>query len=282
MTIGEAYSIIVESLNGKYPPEEAKSIAKIVVEDFLKSSMARFEEQLDISRLAGFENLFLRLKSGEPLQYVLGEAHFFGRKFKVNPDVLIPRPETEELVHWVIETIKANTISESLRILDIGTGSGCIPITIKLRFQHADVHACDISGRALRVAAANSAALGGDVHYFQMDVLDVTGWSTLPRFDIIVSNPPYIPFRERNLLSQNVVDFEPHVALFVSDDDSLIFYRKIAELALAKLSTAGLLFFECNEFNAAEVQALLFDAGFTKVQLRKDIFRKERMVCALK
>ena len=273
-SIQEYFNLLVRKLTPIYGKGEAKSIARIVFEDAFRlfdfSSVRPFLFQQE------FQSIQERLLKKEPVQYVLGQADFYGLKFKVTPDVLIPRSETEELVHWILETNQL----EAPRILDIGTGSGCIPITLKKKLPLAEVMAVDVSEKALAVAQENAQLNEVTVALQQVDILNKPDWNQLPKFDIIVSNPPYIPTKEAALVPDWVKNFEPSLALFVSNEDPLIFYRTIAEFALTHLDSTGILFFETNEFNAAEVQEVLMDRGYQDVQLQKDLFGKERMIRA--
>ena len=210
-----------------------------------------------------------------PIQYVLGETEFFGLHFTVNDAVLIPRPETEELVQWMVEEIKHDSL-----ILDIGTGSGCIAIALKHFLPDADVYACDIDEDSLEVATMNAENLGLKINFFPCDILKAE--KSDRKYHVIVSNPPYIPCSERKDVMNRVKDFEPERALFVEDSDPLIFYRKIAQFAQSNLFPGGNLFFEVHrDFGKACVQ-LLEDMSYVKIQLKKDIFGNERMVRAVK
>jgi release factor glutamine methyltransferase len=209
---------------------------------------------------------------GKPVQYVIGETEFYGCRIKVNENVLIPRPETEELVDWIIKLVP----NKELTILDICTGSGCIPIALKKNLPKAEVAACDISHEALEMAMKNAVLNKTDVRFFYTNILNptVSSWST---FDLIISNPPYVRNSEKQLMHKNVLEFEPHLALFVEDDEALIFYRKITELAKSKLKQGGFLFFEINEAYGKEIAELLEENGFKDVEIRKDMFGKDRM-----
>ena len=215
----------------------------------------------------------------EPIQYILGEADFYGLKFKVNPSVLIPRAETEELVHLILSNHKNGT---ELKVLDIGTGSGCIPISLKKNRAKWLVSACDVSSGALAVANANAVKNGVEVDFFLRDILDERLSFEAQYFDIIVSNPPYIPFEERALMPKNVLENEPHLALFVENDTPLIFYKRIADVANASLKVGGQLYFECNEFNAQKVAQVLQDKAFTAVEIHQDMQGKDRMIVGQK
>lgn len=217
-----------------------------------------------------------RLKNSEPIQYILGYAEFYALDFKVTPSVLIPRPETEELVEWILlETKKLNP-----HILDIGTGSGCIAIALAKNLKYGTVDAWDVSDEALYVASENARINNVSVSFTKMDVLEFQHFDKF--FDIIVSNPPYIKESEKLVMSKNVIDFEPHMALFVSDDDSLIFYNRIADIANQQLKKNGLLYFEINQLKGLEVVRLLEDKCFVNVELKKDISGNDRMVRAMK
>lgn len=211
-----------------------------------------------------------RLNAHEPLQYVLAEAWFFGRPFYVNQSVLIPRPETEELVQ---EVLKHRPLQ---RILDIGTGSGCIPITLKLEHPVAEVYAVDISESALAVAQQNALTLGAEVHFQLLDILKET--VPLQHLDVVVSNPPYIAFEEKAQMEKHVVDFEPHLALFVTDEDPLIFYNVIALKSKSILKDNGILLVEINARFGAEVATMVTTLGYRDVTVLKDITGKDRMV----
>lgn len=218
-----------------------------------------------------------QLKTQKPIQYILGETSFYGLTFQVNEDTLIPRPETEELVQWILET---HSIDSPISILDIGTGTGCIPIALKKNRSEATVFAIDISEKALEVANKNAQINQVDVTFLQKDILATT---TLDKFfDVIVSNPPYVRNLEKDEIAVNVLQFEPHLALFVEDNDPLLFYRKITALAQEYLIPNGQLFFEINQYLGDEMIALVKSYGFTQIELRKDIYGNNRMLRAVK
>ena len=214
----------------------------------------------------------------KPIQHVLGYAWFYNMKFKVNEQVLIPRPETEELVEWIIQEIKSNKIS-NLQVLDIGTGSGCIPITLKKKLPQIVMSSIDISNEAINIAQANAKQLETEVTFVEMDFLNEQLTQELPKYDIIVSNPPYIKQSESNTMSKHVVAFEPAMALFVPDEDALLFYRKIAKFGLQHLNDNGFIYFEINETLGTEVIQLLLSKGYQS-ELRKDMQGKDRMIKA--
>jgi len=213
------------------------------------------------------------LEQQQPIQYIFGKAHFYGLEFKVNEDTLIPRPETEELVEWIIHE---NNKRPAFNVLDIGTGSGCIPITLAKHITQAAVSSIDVSVNALAIAKENAQANEVRVNFILTDILQA---SALPQqYDVIVSNPPYVRNLEKAEIKPNVLQYEPHLALFVEDSDPLIFYRKIAHLALNHLTPGGKLYFEINQYLGAETVTLLEEIGFTNVILRKDLFGNDRMI----
>jgi release factor glutamine methyltransferase len=219
-------------------------------------------------------NIIRRLKQHEPVQYILGQTEFYGMTLKVNPSVLIPRPETEELVHWIVT---AQTVPPVM-VLDIGTGSGCIALAMKKSFENAEVYGCDISGEALQLAYENAELNRLDVSFFQADILGWEQFANWPDADIIISNPPYVPEKEKSSMSPNVLDFEPSSSIFVRNEDPLLYYRKIIDFASEKLPYKGQLFLEINEHYPVETEKLLQTAGFGKVELRVDLQNKPRMV----
>ncbi len=221
-----------------------------------------------------FDSAKKRLLADEPIQYILGETVFYNLRIKVTPDVLIPRPETEELVHWIVEDIKEGT-AQGDRILDLGTGSGCIAISLADALK-TEVTGLDVSEEALKVAVANAWENKVSVNWMQLDILSE---ERLPgTYTIMVSNPPYVRFSERELMKPNVVDHEPHLSLFVENDDPLLFYKKIAALGQSHLIPGGLLYFEINEYLSEELTVLLQEFGYSDIVLRKDLFGKDRMI----
>jgi release factor glutamine methyltransferase len=283
---------LVHDLIGLYDEGEANSIARIVFETLfgirgaLKCTHYVLRDAQEAARLAEAKTRLIR---HEPVQYVLGVADFFGLVYHVTPDVLIPRQETELLVDWIRHDVRPDisTQKKTPRILDVGIGSGCIGITLRHLMPQIELWGCDISAAALAVARRNAAHLLPEyptgVTFVQMDALDDKAWQSLPiDYQVVVSNPPYIPHRERDLIPSHVLGHEPDLALFVTDDDPLIFYRLISQQAKRVLSPGGLLRFECNEFNAQEVAQLLQEQGWDDVQLRKDLSGADRMVGAKK
>ncbi|MCB9265355.1 MAG: peptide chain release factor N(5)-glutamine methyltransferase [Lewinellaceae bacterium] len=261
------------TLEPLYGPGEAKSITRIVFEDAFGIRNPNRKEALNPEQQKRLNEISARLREQEPVQYILGEADFYGLRFSVDRRVLIPRPETEELVHWMLETLKG----PPLRVLDIGTGSGCIPVTLKKHRPKWDVWATDISPGALELASENAARNGVEARFQQADILEEAQWVKFGRFDAIVSNPPYIPEQQASLMPENVWRYEPRQALFVENEDPLLFYHTISRFATRKLLPGGWLFFETNEFNAGEVAKILVEQGFMQVELKLDINGKERM-----
>ena len=233
-----------------------------------------------------WNSILVQLQQEKPIQYITGEAWFYGLQFEVNENTLIPRPETEELVEWIIESQKSKVKSQKFEILDIGTGTGCIPISLKANLPHVNVSAIDVSEKALEVARRNAVSNKVEINFIQTNILEVEDLSQLQTpnfqlptsFDIIVSNPPYVRNLEKQEIKKNVLDYEPHLALFVEDTDALLFYRKIAQLALKNLSPKGLLFFEINQYLGKETVELLENLGFKNIELKKDIYGNDRMV----
>ena len=227
------------------------------------------EKSIDIRVSDKLKNIITDLKTNKPFQYILGETYFYGLKIIINMHTLIPRPETEELVEWVL---KENFNSA----LDIGTGSGCIAIALA-KYSNADVSAIDISEQALKVAKENEILNSVQVNWSQQDILEV---KSLAKVDLFVSNPPYVLNSEKERMQKNILEYEPHLALFVPDNDPLIFYKKIADIATESLNAGGKLFFEINEYFANELITILTQIGFVDIQLKKDINDRDRMIKA--
>jgi release factor glutamine methyltransferase len=281
MTIQEARLNLQTQLAAVYENREAANITDWVMESLTGLSksarLVKANDPLTTEQENKLSNYSSDLLRHRPVQYVLGESWFHGLRFRVNENVLIPRPETEELVDWIITE---NKDIPSLRILDIGTGSGCIPISLKKGLPQATVFSCDISEGALEVAKQNAANLEAAVHFIQQDILDASLWNKLPEVDIIVSNPPYIPENNKTAMHKNVLEHEPHLALFVSNDDPLSFYRAIAELSGKKLSTNGAVYAETHEDLGSSTLTLFREKGFDSVTLRRDLQEKDRMIKA--
>ncbi|NPD93239.1 peptide chain release factor N(5)-glutamine methyltransferase [Xylanibacter muris] len=278
------YNDLWKRLTPEYGEGEAKAIVRAVLEDAFgityTEAVTGAVERLNTDDCSRLDKMLCRMECGEPVQYVTGKAWFDGRMFSVNPSVLIPRPETEELCRWIVED-RRKTGNGPSRILDIGTGSGCIAITLALGIAQADVTAWDISREALRTAKANANAMGAGINFGIRDVLVAaeetsrTGYCC--KWDVIVSNPPYICAKEATEMSRNVLEYEPETALFVPDDNPLKFYKAIAAYAKKTLFPEGNIYLELNHAYAAETAMLLTDMGFTGVETRKDAFGKDRM-----
>lgn len=271
---------ISAALRDIYPEAEVNSLLRIILEKISGMQAALFlsdkSKQLNEQQEKRLDDILLRLKKSEPLQYIIGETEFCGLPFLVNPAVLIPRPETEELVEWVVQDYR----SQPVRILDIGTGSGCIAVSLAKLLPLAIVEAWDVSPEALAMAAKNADRNGVDIVFRQQDVLSLTKDQDFS-FDIIVSNPPYILCSEKKDMHRNVLEHEPHLALFVEDGDPLIFYRRIAELGRQALSPCGALFYEINAAKGPETVKLMAGLGYRDVELRLDMSGNDRMVKAL-
>ena len=276
-----AYHKIKNALSGKYSPSESSSLARWVLTDVFKIPAIDLYSNKDDDFLAkNGEKLAIiinRLQLYEPLQYILRKSIFFGMTLEVSPDVLIPRPETSELVEWILSE---NEGRQGMRILDIGTGSGCIAITLAKNLKGSAVTATDISQAALKTAKRNAIANGAEVRFLQTDILSdpLTGTGA----DIIVSNPPYVTMSERAEMSRNVVDWEPEQALYVPDDDPLKFYRRIAEVGLSVLCKGGQLYFEINRRAGKAIERMLRELGYTSIELRKDLSGNDRMIRAIR
>lgn len=276
MTIRDLYKSYKIQLSSIYSIEESGELGYWLLEHYLNIGRGDLLEHKEIAQVPlALEQALHELLKQKPIQYILGKAPFYGREFKVNPAVLIPRNETEELVHLII---KENTIPNPA-ILDIGTGSGCIPITLDLEIPGARVAALDISIEALEIAKANATLLASTVEFYKIDIL--TQPIPVDNLDIIVSNPPYVKHSEKNLMHSNVLDHEPHLALFVFDDDPLLFYREIAIKAKKSLKCGGKLYFEINEALGEETKNLLLAQGYQQLRIHQDLNGKDRMVSAI-
>ena len=274
-----------KELESIYPKTEIDTFFFLLIEEYLELQRIDLTLQpaLEIpSEKYGLLNIALaRLKKEEPIQYILGKTEFYGYPFKVNENTLIPRPETEELVEWILNEVKELDLEnnkQKLSILDIGTGTGCIPISLKNELPNAKVSAIDVSEEALKIANENALLNEAEITFIHQDILQT---ESLPKqYDVIVSNPPYVRELEKIEIKNNVLENEPHLALFVDNDNPLIFYKKIADLAIKSLTKNGVLFFEINQYLASETIEMLKRKGFTKVELRKDLFGNNRMIKA--
>lgn len=277
MKISDLKSNFKKTLSELYPSEEIQSFFNILSEKYL--NLSRIEIALNPERTISeteadkFQKAILRLQNHEPVQYIIGETEFYGLPFKVNTHTLIPRPETEELVEWILSGFPP---SGARGILDIGTGTGCIAISLAKNLPNTKISALDISEEALKIAEANAKLNKVEVDFFQKDILAA---ETLPKkYDVIVSNPPYVRELEKKQMQQNVLKYEPHSALYVKDEDPLLFYRAISRLAKNHLNPGGKLFFEINEYLAYEMTELLKAEGFKNIEIKKDIYGKDRML----
>lgn len=281
MTVQEATYFLLNQLRTVYSDGEASQVTDWVMEHLTGSKKAErmlYKNAAITEKEEDLLHLYTkRLLAHEPVQYVLNESWFCGLKFFVDRNVLIPRPETEELVEWIISNCKFPV--DELKILDIGTGSGCIPIALKRRIRKADVWGCDVSEAALSVAKKNAITLGAEVNFLSLDFLDKHTWSQLPVFDIIVSNPPYVPVKDKESMQPNVLNYEPHRALFVPDNDALLFYKAIAEFGKDHLSKKGKIYLEIHE-ELGEATSKLFQAAGYKTELKKDMQQKDRLLQA--
>ncbi len=277
LTLHAAFYQLKNELQSLYDAQEASAISHELLHHI--TGLSKYErliekEQILTSQQHGFfTRATQRLVNGEPLQYIIGVQWFMGKAFEVNKHVLIPRPETEELVQWIVEDRKAQPF---IRILDIGTGSGCIPVSLKLQLPQAQISTGDISDTALEVAGRNALKHGVDIELLELDFLDERTWPHLGQYDVIVSNPPYIPLSEKQNLHRNVAAHEPALALFV-EEDALIFYRKIAAFAQEHLKPGGAVYCEVHKAHAYETRDL-FQQFFKQVLLKKDMSENERMV----
>jgi release factor glutamine methyltransferase len=279
MMIKDLYRNFLVALQKIYSLGEATAITDWVFDKMASLKRTDILKNPDklITPVAGklIQKTLQELLLHKPVQYVLGEAWFYRMKFKVNEHVLIPRPETEELVEQLIKDRKSKLTDPA--ILDIGTGSGCIPIAIKKSLPASKVTGIEVSTNALEVAKENAALHNAHIHFLHMDFLDESAWPSLPLFDIIISNPPYIPIHEKEKLGKNVTDFEPHLALFVPDKSPLLFYEKIAAFGRRHLLPNGKIYLETHEDHAKETAALFLNQ-YQTVMIKKDLYGKERMI----
>lgn len=282
MTIAGIEQIFIEQLQDRYDKTEASGITWLCISYVCKLSRIQYldekSRELTGNEPAEFHRILAALKSGIPVQYVLGETEFYGSTFSVNPDVLIPRPETEELTDWILKDLRSLSLPGTLKILDIGTGSACIPVSIKKFFPEAELSAMDISVKALSVARRNAAMNHTDIEFIQDDILNPARHYS--GFSIIVSNPPYVTLKEKEQMHSNVLEHEPHTALFVPDNDPLVFYKAITDFALRHLEGPAYLYLEINENYGKEIWELLDKKGFKNIELKKDLRDKDRMVKA--
>ena len=279
MTIKQYRDQFIQELTPLYDAGEAESFFYLILE--AKHQLKRIdialqpELVLSVSELETWNSILDQLKREIPVQYLLGTTHFYGLEFEVHKNVLIPRPETEELVDWIIQSLKVESRNQKIKILDIGTGSGCIAISLAKNLPNAEVFALDVSNKALATAQKNAELNQVQVQFICQSILETEDLGQ--QFDVIVSNPPYVRHLEKQEIKKNVLDNEPHLALFVADDDALIFYRKIAQLAVKNLSQTGQLYFEINQYLGQEMLSLLQEMDFKNSELRQDIYGNDRM-----
>lgn len=280
MRIKQYRTQFIKELSPFYDAYEAESFFYLILEN--KHKLRQIDLALnheltfsdaDLAIWGGFLN---ELKKEVPIQYLLGKTNFYGLEFEVNENVLIPRPETEELVEWILNENKKEGKSKKIKVLDIGTGSGCIAISLAKNLPNAEVYGIDVSKKAIETAKRNAINNNVDVTFMYLDILDTDVLAC--NFDIIVSNPPYVRNLEKDEIKKNVLDYEPHLALFVDDNDALIFYRKIAVLAKSGLKDDGQLYFEINQYLGKEMTDLLEKMHFKNIELRKDIYDNDRMI----
>ena len=276
-------SLFQKELSSLYDAMEIESFFFLILEQFrnLKRIDLALQPDLEFSEaeISQWNLVLEQLKQEIPIQYILGKTHFYGLEFQVNPNVLIPRPETEELVDWIIKTNSNGNLSP-IKILDIGTGSGCIAISLAKNLPNASVFALDVSKKALEMAQINALQNETKITFIENNILETTSFEQ--QFDVIVSNPPYVRNLEKAEIKKNVLENEPHLALFVADDDALLFYRKIAQIAMKNLQSGGQLYFEINQYLGKETIDLLFDLGFQNIELRQDIYGNDRMISCRK
>ena len=320
--MNETITYIRKSLEPLYPTEEIHSLTGWILEKVCNLSRHRQilckDTQLSLMEKESIQAIVQRLQNSEPIQYIFGETEFYGLTFEVSPAVLIPRPETEELVHRIIQEFKIqnskfkissptspispispisphsqlSTLNSQLNIfptfpiniLDLCTGSGCIAITLAKRLPNTTVYALDISDDALKIAERNAQQNNVSVQFFQADILSANMQydTLLPQFDLIVSNPPYVKNSEKPVMKPNVLNYEPHNALFVPDDDPILFYSRIADFALTKLAATGILYFEINPLCRAMIVSMLSQKGFLDIEIYNDLSEKERFIKASK
>ena len=293
MNLLQLKSLFIDELTDTYPKEEILSFYYLLIEGLLhlqkKEVFLEPTIKLSTQHLSEFKNSIALLKQEKPIQYLLGSTEFCGFTFKVNENVLIPRPETEELVHWICSdrisdiSNQKDSGSSQTSILDIGTGSGCIAISLAKKCPNSEVSALDVSKNALITAKENAIANDVAIHFIEQDILNFPikfNTTVFKKYDIIVSNPPYVREMEKQEMQNNVLQNEPHLALFVDNDNPLLFYNKIAEFAKENLTENGLIYFEINQYLASETATLLEQKGFNRIEIREDIYGNKRMLKA--
>lgn len=277
-TLKDCINLLKKELQTSYPNTEIKSFTNLIFRHLFNYSASQLYinqtqavSQSDYQKLSG---IIEGLKRYQPIQYILGETEFYGLKFKTGPAVLIPRPETEELVQWIIENYREQNPS----ILDVGTGSGCIAVSLAKFITGSTVYAFDVSPDALEIAQENARLNDARISIYADDILNPKSEINLQKFDCIVSNPPYVKEEEKELIQKNVLEYEPHLALFVPNNDALVFYSTICKFAQQHLKMGGWLYFEINERLGKSVLELMQEEGFSHLELKQDLFGKDRMV----
>lgn len=288
MKLKKVKDLFQKELKDMYDKEEINNFFYMLLESYLGLKRIQLALNPELSypekELYPIYDGLKKLIQNIPIQYIIGETEFYGLRFKVNKDVLIPRPETEELVQWIINQ-QPNSKSNQFNILDIGTGSGCIAISLAKNLQNARVYALDVSEKALKVAKMNAKFNLVDVTFIEANILDPQTWITelkKMKFDIIVSNPPYVREQEKEQMKANVLNNEPHLALFVENNNPLLFYNAISQFAVNNLSQNGSLCFEINEYLGKQMKQLLNAFNFRMIELKQDIFGKDRMIKGIK
>ncbi|WGD34806.1 peptide chain release factor N(5)-glutamine methyltransferase [Olleya sp. YS] len=289
MRLTDLKNIFHNELDAIYGKDEVQSFFFILTQAYYKYSRLDLALHPDLAITKQEQEPIFKaldlLKHHKPIQYIIGETEFYGLPFKVNEHTLIPRPETEELVDLIISNVTSSTVDKSLKILDIGTGSGCIAISLAKHLSTSSVFALDVSAKALEKASENATLNNVEVQFIEANILNKSNWDLNfndLKFDIIVSNPPYVRHQEKTQMQPNVLNNEPHLALFVEDDNPLLFYKAITDFAVKNLTPKGELYFEINEYLGQEMIQLLENHGFKDVQLKQDMFGKDRMIIGTK
>ena len=285
MILKEFRVYFTNTLSEIYPKTEIDTFFFLLIEEKLDlqrvDTVMKPDFLITDAVLSELKEIINRLKKEEPVQYILGNTEFYGLPFNVNENTLIPRPETEELVEWILTEVAdlREVKVEKLSILDIGTGTGCIPISLAKNLSDVKISAIDVSSEALKIAIQKAMLYNIDISFLEMDILET---EELPQqYNIIVSNPPYVRELEKVEINNNVLENEPHLALFVDDDNPLIFYAKIADLTKQHLNKDGILFFEINQYLGKETVEMLQQKGFSNIELKKDLFGNDRMIKAI-
>jgi release factor glutamine methyltransferase len=279
ITLGQIKTELLEALHQYYPSQEIHNFYMMLAEHILKlpshKVLAYPETNVENSEYLKLQNAIEDLKKFRPIQHIIGKTEFYDLEFIVNQNVLVPRPETEELVHLIIENQKG----KACKIMDIGTGTGCIPITLAKNINGATVHAIDVSVNALETARENAKLNGANVVFHHMDILSTSALPSAP-FDVIVSNPPYVMEKEKQQMQTNVLEYDPHLALFVPNNNPLLFYIAISKLASKSLVGGGFLYFEINEALGKETKTMMEEIGFSNVKVIRDLYGKDRIIQA--